>query len=222
MRAFMVFILMIIQPTIAAAECDDNYFDQPTGQFVARTLRMASDVESPPMGSELQALIGQVVSFDEPMVWLDGQAFDASFQIETLVAIVNLQDPILSDIMVRPPDIAGVKNCWRMAATMIEYQGNMVDVFMRVDRRVLVLPIENGAAYLMLEKPLYPDEISRLQEVLIDKGFYDGDINGSLDAETNASVSAFVESRGANYRFTNAMITENLLAGLNVLRPESE
>lgn len=220
MRVLLFAVLCVFHPVISVAEDGGRYTGQPTGQYVAVALRMASDVASEPIGADVHGLLGQVVSFDEPMVWLDGQPFDKSFEVLPIVPVVNLREPNLSDIMILPPDIEGIENCWKMAATVIEMEGKGIDMILRVDRRVLVVPVANSSAYLLLEKPLFPDEIERLQAVLKDMKFYDGEITGTMDAATRAGVSGYADYRGAEYRFIDTVITENLLAGLDVLRPD--
>lgn len=222
MRFLFLCFVLILQPNVTMAKDGNNYLDALTGQYVAVALRMASDVASEPLPLEYNDLIGQIVSFDAPMVWLDGENFDKSFEVDPIVAIANLRDPNLSDVMISPPDIEGVENCWKIATTVIEFDGKGVAMFLRIDRRVLLLTVANSAAYLILEKPLFPDEVERLQFALKDMKFYDGEITGIMDAATRAGVAGYADYRGAEYRFADAVITENLLTGLGVLRPDPE
>jgi len=189
----------------------------PSGEFVVVALRMASDVESMPLGDTYENLLGQVVSFDEPKVWLDRQSFDGTRFVDTDVAVVDIRDPNLSDVTIPPLPIARVESRWIMEATQIVSEGKSVKTFLMVDRRVLIVPMANGALNVILEKPLDTQEIRRLQLLLKDTGNYNGDITGVMDQSTRVAIADYAEYRGAKFRFADPVISENLLAGLNVL-----
>ena len=75
----------------------------------------------------------------------------------------------------------------------------------------------NGALNAVLEKPLEPEEVRRLQVILKETGNLEGNVTGVLDQETREAIASWAEFRGAAYRFADPVISENLLAGLNVL-----
>jgi len=220
MRKTFIAATLLFLPSDVFADCGSDYSVKPEGEFVVVAMRRASDVASPLLGEASDTLPGRVVSFDDPKIWLDGQPFDGTRYGTSDVAVVNVQDPNLSDIMILPPDIEGAKNCWLLNETQIVRDGKAIQTFLMVDRRVGIVPMENGALNVVLEKPLDPEEIARLQQLLAGMDYYQGELTGVMDDATRNATTVYAEYRGASFRFADPVISENLLSGLNVLHAD--
>ena len=205
----------------ASNAADVDEVTAPDGEFVVTAIRRASMVEStqdtePNIGDTL----GASANFSEKLVWIDGTSCVSWSAKKMDNAHVDLHDPMLSDLAIeklQPP----AYEVFTFSESMAIYCGDddlePVANITRVDDRILLVASISGSFNVILEKPLTSDQVKKLQTQLTDMKYYDGDINGEIDAATRAAVSAYAEYRGAQYRFKDAVITENLLDGLDVL-----
>lgn len=221
-RALFLILLLQLPTTLAQAEGGGDFSTVPEGEFVLVALRAASDVESTPMDGSVDSLIGKVVSFDEPVIWFDGTEIDEYFSVLPIVAVINMRESNLSDVMIRPPEVEGGEDYWLMNSLALKSDGMTFDIIMMIDRRVLVVPVHNDSLYAIFEKPLETEEVERLQDFLKKKGYYDGEITGEMDEETIIGVGFYADIRGAQYRFVRTAITENLLSGLGIFDSENQ
>lgn len=196
----------------------------PNGSYVVRAIRRSSLVAST-MDAEpkIGDLLGATATFADSFSWIDDSRCDAWSAKEIRNELEALRDPILSDLAIEklaPP----AHEVFAFSQTYEIYCGDNdlqpAARLVRIDDRVLVTMSPSGSFYLLLEKPLAEDEVRRLQQQLKSMKFYEGEITGQLDEQTRAAVAGYADYRGAEYRFKDAVITENLLDGLNVLAVE--
>lgn len=225
-RRKTVLHLVLIGSLIGIASADTGDSDSnglvlPSGEYIVTAIRRANMVESTADAEpNIANLIGEKAQFDEILYWIDGLSCQGWTGMASRNATLNLHDPLLSDLAIEelePP----AHDVIDFSQTMDLYcdRSNLVPVanLTTIDDRVLVTASPAGTYHLILEKPLSQEEIRRLQVKLKDIKFYDGDASGEMDEATRAAVSAYAESRGAEYRFKDVVITRNLLDGLGVL-----
>lgn len=217
----LILAAQAISPVLAE---DQKGVTAPDGEYVAIALRRSSSVRGTPdpgVGSEWLA---QRVSFSDRLVWLDGVTCNRWSVMGNDFPVIKPSDPNLSDLTIAPLDSrtsAGDRRVGKSAILICQDGGKkIIGNILIVDDRVLVASDPPWTVNVILEKPLRKDQVRKLQAQLKDMKFYSGEITGTIDVATRAAVSFYAEYRGAEYRFANAAITENLLDGLNVLDGE--
>lgn len=198
-----------------------NTVPAPFGEYRVIALRNASGVESTAdTDAHIVEWIGRKVSFGDSLQWIDGSSCDSWFARKAERYPLDLADPNLSDLAIGqlfPPAYHVFAFAKALDLYCDENGSRRVGSLIWVDDRILVTHSASGSTNIILEKPLSPRQVSRLQEQLKDMKFYDGEITGELDQATLTSVGFFAEYRGSEYRFLRTAITENLLDGLGVL-----
>lgn len=194
------------------------------GEFVIIDARMASDVASVAM-PDYQPPIGERLVFNHQGIMLDGAACDA-WRVEPNddATLVVESDPNLIDLVLGPTDSPiSSGDQQEHQGYVARCEGEDVFRFHKVDDRVLIIPTENSAVNLILERPLSELQIKAYQAQLKSMKFYDGELTGLLDDATLRSSRYWYENR-ARLEDTQPIpgrpaITENLLDALNVLNP---
>ncbi len=209
--------LLLLMPMLAMAQEDERLEKSPIiGDFKVVTIRNASDVSVIRMPEEIGGEeIGNVITFTEEGIEIEGMSCDAWAVFQSLVPVVNTNDPILSDIHVSPADSPLSKGDQRIGKTFhyVCEDESFMHVY-QVDDRVLVIPWGNSAQYLIAERDLSKVQITAMQAQLRNHKFLEGDLTGYLDNKTVGAVSAWSHYRLASedgYVFKRAAITENLL-----------
>lgn len=196
------------------------------GDYRVVAIRSASGVESTAdTDADLVEWIGNKVSFGDSLQWVDGSSCNNWFARKTEQFPLNLADPNLSDLAIEPlsPPAYHVFAFAEAFDLYCDDSGSRhIGSLIRIDGRVLVTQSASGSTNLILERPLSPEQVGRLQEQLKDMKFYDGEITGELDEATVISVGFYAEYRGSEYRFLRTAITENLLDGLGVLDDDGQ
>lgn len=162
--------------------------------------------------------MGQVVHFGKKLQWLDGEVCEMWAAQEVDAGGPNLNDPILSDLSLQPPDTASVNPPISRPVDLIclvDGERALARLII-IDSRVLVMASTSGASYFILERGLEVVEIMAVQTALAAMDLFSGEISGTMDKGTQAALSAYAERRGANYRFLRSAITESLLLGLGI------
>ncbi|MCW8887002.1 MAG: hypothetical protein OQK12_17385 [Motiliproteus sp.] len=168
-------------------------------------------------------LIGTEMTFTEDELSFSGLLCRPVLMPLSLLPIIDVFDPMLADIRVPPTDSPLSSGDQRIGKSLryncADEKLRYLDVY-QVDSRVLVLPWNNGAQYLMAEKPLTEEQIKRLQKQLTDMKFYSGETSGQIDDDTLSALSSWLLYRledDSAYRFKRTLITENILDALSVL-----
>ena len=192
------------------------------GEFVVIDARMASDVASMAMPA-YQAPIGKRLNFTYRGIEMEGAACEA-WRVTALAEPILFvdSDPNLVDLRLGPtesPVSVGDHREHQGYAALCE--GEEVFRFHKVDDRVLVMPTENSAVNLILERPLTELQIKAYQAQLKSMKFYDDALTGQLDEATLRASRQWFEYR-ASLDETQPIparpaITENLLDALNVI-----
>lgn len=214
---------MLLLPVTVFAQEERLEKSPIIGEFKVVTIRNASDVAAVRLPEDIGGeAIGQTVTFTDNGLVMDGVSCDAWAIFNSLVPLVNTDDPILSDIHVAPADSPLSKGEQRIGK-MYHYscEGESYMHVYQVDDRVLVIPWGNSSQYLIVERALDKDQITAMQAKLRDYKFLEGELTGFLDNKTVGAVSAWSHYRLANddgYVFKRAAITENLLDTFGVLR----
>ncbi len=168
-------------------------------------------------------LIGAEMTFTEDELSFNGLICKQAFMPLSLLPIIDEFDPMLADIRAPPTDsplsVGDKKIGKSLRYNCADKKHRYLDVY-QVDSRVLVLPWNNGAQYLMAEKPLTEEQVIKLQKQLMDMKFYNGKTTGQIDDDTLSALSSWLLYRLEDdnaYRFKRTLITENLLDALSVL-----
>lgn len=218
LAAYSAFFLALLCQTGATAQ--DAALNLPRGEFVAVAIRSAGDVAGGPVDKSLQIKLGDSLAFGERLHWWNGETCDnwSGYEVMTDVALVNLADPVVSDLWLKPVDAQTSGGDRFLGNTLRIRCGNraMGTVF-QVDRRVLVLNSPSGNSYVIFEKSLTPEQVLKFQQQLADMKFLQREATSEWTPEALRAVAAYAEYRGAKYRFERAAITENLLDGLGVI-----
>ena len=206
--------------TVFSADTIDAPF---TGTFEVVTIRNASDVASQanPMMAKNDVIGQEIIFTEDGGLQMQGLGCDHWEILLSLVEVVNLKDPMLSDIHVAPTDSPLSAGDQRIGKTFhYQCEGEEFMSVHQVDERVLVIPWKNSSQYLIAEKPLSEKQVNRLQAQLKDMKFHHSEPTGILDDDTMQSISAWMQYRLKDsdaYRFKRTAITENLLDTLGVL-----
>jgi hypothetical protein len=188
-----------------------------SGRYLLAAHRRASNVAAPLDAPLWKAQPGEV-EFGTDLRWPDGSVCPDWQAVALAQTPLDLSDPMLSDVMLGPhpgPRSTGDKRLNQ--AFEIRCAGVRSLPLVAVDDRVVIIPSPDGASYAIFERPLGAEQVRHLQRQLRDMKFYDGEPTGSLDEPTREGIAAYAEYRGARYRFSPPVITENLLDGLGVL-----
>jgi hypothetical protein len=188
-----------------------------SGRYRVAAHRRASNVAAPLDVPSWKAEPGEV-EFGTELSWPSGTVCTDWEAAPLEQTPLDLSDPMLSDVMLGPhPGPRSTGDHRLNQAFEIRCAGERPHPVVAVDARVLIMPSPDGAIYAILERPLETEQVRRLQRQLRDMKFYDGEPTGTLDAPTQDAIAAYAEYRGALYRFSPPVITENLLDGLGVL-----
>lgn len=192
------------------------------GTYKVVAIRNASDVAAPaapltatdsPVGKDIKITADSLEMGSRKCAYREG--------MRTLVSVINRKDPILADIDVPPADSPLSRGDQRiMTAFHYKCSGKGFVHVYKVDDRVIVIPWDNSARYLIAEKPLSSQQIIRLQKALKDVKFLEAEPSGKLDAETLRALSNWSHYRLGKpdaYKFGRVAITENLLDTMGVL-----
>jgi hypothetical protein len=206
------------QPTNQATNQIGNGL--PMGRYTIISARNASDVAQ--TGIRQENIVDNWITFDRNGLQAEGLGCD-SWEISSVDAVANLEDPILADVMVGPAD-SPLSSGDARELTSFEYacEGERFLSLTKIDDRVVVIPWDNYATYLIAEIPLNASEIRRFQRQLRSMKFYDGEMTGKMDEATQFAVSLWSGYRATadeDYRFLRPAITRNLLDTLKVLDP---
>lgn len=192
----------------------------PSGEYVVTAIRRSGMVESTVDAEpEIGSLLGLTATFSDSFHWIDGSSCESWSASDSTNDRVDLYDPNLSDLAIEKlqPPAYEVFSFVRSFDLFCDGDTDPVANVTNLDGRVLVTVSDSGSFNVILEKPLSESEVRRLQEQLKDMKFYEGDVTGVIDESTRAAISGYADYRGAEYRFKDAVITGNLLDGLNVL-----
>jgi hypothetical protein len=195
----------------------------PHGDFAVVDIRRAANVAGGPDDPALNTKIGDTVSFGEQLSWLGGASCeDWSVDLDEEITFI-LQDNLLSDTQIPPvdgPSTRGDKRVneglWLMCA------GRPIGEIVRVDDRVVIAETASSMSYVILERPLAPNDILAFQKQLVDMKFLDEVPRDTWTQQSLHAVSSYAQYRGADYRFARAAISENLLDGLRLPMTENQ
>ena len=214
-------IAIIFMSFSQSAIADDNETELlPSGTYTLIAIRRSSEVESTANAEpNIGDMLGVKAEFSDSFNWIDGTSCVNWHAKPIENDLVDLYAPNLSDLAVEKLDPPAYK-VFAFSRTYEVYcsDNDLIPaaLLVRVDNRTLVTLSPSGSFYLVLERPLTAAQISRLQEQLADMEFYSGEVSGVLDADTRSAISSYAEYRGAEYRFKDAVITENLLDGMDI------
>ena len=222
LKVILSFLLMVFFLLTANAGMikNNSQNDWLSGEYVAVSLRRSGNVASPAfIDNEATNLIGKKVFFGNELRWLEKGNCKTWKTVEGgNDAGFYLSDPILSDVTLAPLEGETSQGDQRILKTVDLYCGDeMLERLFVIDKRVFIISSRSGATNIIFEKPLSEAESEKFQLQLKDMKFYSGDITREMDAKSRTAIAFYAEYRGAEYRFADPVITENLLDGLSVL-----
>lgn len=196
-----------------------------SGKFEIVTIRNASDVanmiqRTTPL-NDGDSPIGKTIEFNSKGIIMQGLGCDTWTVSKNDAPLININDPLLMDLTVKPTD-SPLSSGEQRVSLNFSYacEGEQFLQVFKLDDRVIVIPWNNSSQYLIAEIPLTPDQIKTFQTQLKSMKFYHHNITGELDPLTIESVNAWLKYRlkkDGNYSFFRPAITENLLDALGVL-----
>jgi hypothetical protein len=196
---------------------DAGPFGAFIGEFHVVTARRAFDVSGGPEDASADAAIGATVIFADELTWLDGTQCETWSAVESEDQVVDLKDPLLSDLTVgislrRGSYLARARA--RSGNWLLTCDDRVVGAARVVDERVLVVPSPGGLSNLILERPLDAELVGLIQDKLRELGYYDGATTGDLDDATRRAVALRAHELGADYSFAIGVVTQALLLDL--------
>jgi len=188
------------------------------GEYKLVDFRHASDVTGGPIDENTVNLLGAFASFGEVLLWPGEDACNGWTKEKIEEDIVNINDPMLSDTQTPPVEGANSAGDKRVNQSFkLHCEDGRVIALHKVDDRILVAPTISGTEYMIFERGLTGAQTKQLQHQLHDMKFFSGIPTEYWDQKSFAALSSYAEYRGAKYRFLRAVITENLLDGLDVI-----
>lgn len=191
------------------------------GDWVVVDFRRAQHVAAPAF--DLGALtegLGQSVTVTADDIALPGLGCDDWQLGDPQEPGAFAEDPILADLRLPPndpPQSAGDARTGTVWALSCE--GEPVTTLYQAEPRSLVATLQNSSTYMVLERPLGPDELTRLQTHLITTHFMEPPASGALDATTLAATREWYRYRQTDTDLpvpARIVITRNLLDGTGV------
>ncbi len=204
---------------ISATESAD--WDTLSGTYEIIAVRRATETAAPldavdtsddPRGERLTISMGAVE--------LDGASCDA-WTVSALTGPEIMDgDPMLDDL--RLP-LLDAREAQSGRAYDMRCEGEHVLTIYKADPRVIAIPWDNGASYLIAEKPLTGQEVETFQEHLLDMKFQSGAPSSEWSTSGLIGLRAYyayrTSAKGA-YIFERPAITQSLLQDLHGLPNE--
>lgn len=185
---------------------------QPEGEFAPVDMRRASvagPLAEPDQGPR-PALGESSARFSPEAVWLNGNECAPAAFLPLAEPPVALHDPMLSDVAYGLDE--GSLKSWTLTC-----DGLPLASLVEIDSRTLLYASPDGTIIYVLEVPLSPAEVERVQVALIARGLLDGPARGEFDEATLTALGIHAESFGAHYRFARPALTEAVLRSLEVI-----
>lgn len=215
--ALGVIAAALASPLIASAETAPDPMAALYGVYEVIAARSASATAAPlGAGSLVDDPRGQVIEIAPDGVRLPGDdCAPATLSIQDEADVME-SDPMLSDL--RLPDLDRVAPPPGIVVIAACEGGGRVDVY-QADPRAVAIPWNNGAGYLVAEKPLTPDQIERLQTELKSMKFFTGEPSSAWSERALDGLRGYYGYRVDKdaYRFERPAITASLLEKLGVL-----
>lgn len=196
---------------------DLTHWNSLAGTYEVVAVRRASFTAAP---LDLDAVEedprGKTLTFGEGALITDGLSCDAW----TLVAVtgpdVMDDDPILDDL--RLPRL-GSEQVQSGRAYDLGCEGEHVFTLYQADPNALAIPWDNGASYLIAEKPLSAVQIHGFQKQLVDMKFQSGDPGTSWSGPGLIGLRSYYSYRTRSkdaYIFDRPAITASLVQDLGL------
>lgn len=188
-----------------------------SGTYEVVAVRRASLTAAPlDPDSDNSDLLGEVVTLDPAGITSPGGECVPDGLVGSEGPDVIDTDPMLADL--RLPGLDEAQPQPGRVYTVTCSDGSSVPVYM-ADRRAIAIPWDNGASYLIAERPLTPQQVKHLQEELIDMKFQSGPASTDWTEDGLTGLRAYYDYRklgdGA-YNFYRPVLTSGLLDGLGV------
>jgi len=192
-----------------------------SGTYVVVAVRRASLTAAPlDPDSDNSGLLGQTVTLDPAGITSPGGECMPDALVRSEGPDVIDTDPMLADL--RLPGLDEAVPRPGSVYTVSCSDGSSVPVYM-ADRRAIAIPWDNGASYLVAERPLTPAQVQRLQEKLVDMKFQSGPASSDWTEDGLTGLRAYYDYRKLGddaYNFYRPVITSGLLDGLDVEEQE--
>ena len=201
----------------AQAEAPSPEWAAISGTYEVVAVRRASLTAAPlDPDRDDSGLLGAVVTIDPAGI----TSPDSDCVPETLVPSegpdVIDTDPMLADL--RLPGLDETAPQPGRVYSVSCSNGSPMMIYM-ADRRAIAIPWDNGASYLIGERPLTPQQVKGFQEELIDMKFQSGPASTSWTEDGLTGLRAYYDYRKLGddaYNFYRPVITSGLLDRLGV------
>lgn len=185
-----------------------------SGEYLLVSERRASGVAAPLALDPLAVAPTKSVTFGLTLHWLDGTVCTDWLPARWNGIPFDMGDPNLSDVTIGPlGDRADRRSYWLF---YIFCEGDVLGSLVVIDVTTAIIPSPNGVSFAIVSLPPTERLTLDIQARLRQERFYDGAPDGAFDEKTRAAVAAYVEHRGAAYRFASPAMSLNLLEGLGV------
>ena len=207
-----------VEPISATERAD---WDTLSGTYEIIAVRRATETAAPL--DAVDASVdprGETLTISTGSVEMEGASCDAW----TVAALTGPEimdiDPMLDDL--RLPFLE-VPETQSGRAYDVRCEGEHVLTIYKADPRAIAIPWDNGASYLIAEKPLTEQEVERFQEHLLDMKFQSGPASSKWSTSGLIGLRAYyayrTNAKGA-YIFERPAITQSLLQELHGLPNE--
>lgn len=202
----------------------DTGFEAFAGKYVVVAVRQNSFVAAPSgmRPTPAESPIGKTITFGVEGVSMEGLSCDSWRATAETPSADFMNDRLLADLHLPPTDSPISDGDKRLSNSYrISCEDEFFTTLFQADGRVVAISWANAQQYLVLERPLTTDQVTKLQKALTSTKFYSAPITGTLDTATERSVRAWYRYRLVDPKAPiprRPAITENLLDTMKVLK----
>lgn len=204
-------------PPAQPADPGSSLWDQLSGTYEIIGMRRATETAAPlDLPGDPVDLRGQTITIGREFIEIPG-AGCAQWTLKQLSSQdVMASDPMLDDLRLPFPgsDVPQPSQVFEAAC-----EGEHALTLYQADPRAIAVPWDNGATYLIAERPLTPTQIRKFQEELAGMKFQTGPVSDAWTEAGLVGLRNYYAHRKPSqkaYNFERPAITASLLEGLNI------
>lgn len=196
---------------------DLTHWNALSGTYEIVAVRRASFTAAPlDLDAAEEDPRGERLTFGEGEMIMDGIACDAWTLVAETGPDVMDDDPILDDLRLPPIDSEQMQSG---RAYDLGCEGEHVFTLYQADPNALAILWDNGASYLIAEKPLSPVQIHGFQKQLVDMKFQSGEPGTTWSGPGLIGLRGYYSYRAKSkdaYIFDRPAITASLVQDLGL------